>query len=56
MFFKIDHARRQKINGSRLFLKTTCVRELGVNDSWLNFENLDLWLYDSLLNAWAYNT
>ena len=31
--FKIDHARRQKNNGSRLFLKTTCVRELGVNDS-----------------------
>ena len=25
-FFKIDHARRQKNNGSRLFLKTTYVR------------------------------
>ena len=52
MFFKIDHARPQKINGSCLFLKTTCVRELGVNDSWLNDSILKTSIYDSMILYW----
>ena len=52
--FKIDHARRQKINGSRIFLKTTCVRELGVNDSWLNASILKTSIYDSMILYWMY--
>ena len=53
-FFKIDHARRQKINGSRLYLKTTCVRQLGVNDSWVMSHDsiLKTSIYDSMILYW----
>ena len=42
----------KKLTGLDFFKKTTCVRDLGVNDSWLNDSILKTSIYDSAIRYW----
>ena len=53
MLIKIDHARRQKNERISTFLENHLCP--WVRSQWLNSENIDLWLCNSILNVWSYN-